>query len=201
MLYFRCELQASCPGFVGTEVGSREAVERQPTCRVVQVINESPRHGGFAGVSLIRRLFLFRCNDLHRNFFIFSPYLHAIVQFSPADPPWVRGGLILKRKPESADVLRKLGDLASGKANDTVRLVFLGAKDVDLLDQLDLSLLSEIKRGANGVIEVKLINRLEALELLAKLVGAGQKEHQGAEEFYRAVDEAAARIGETGYEH
>ncbi len=64
------------------------------------------------------------------------------------------------------DVVRRLAELAFGKANDCIRLVLGdGAK----LDKLDLSLLSEVKRSEKGAVEVRLIDRLRALEQLAEL--------------------------------
>ena len=64
------------------------------------------------------------------------------------------------------DVARRLAELAFGKANDCVRLVLEeGAK----LGRLDLSMLSEVKRSDKGAVEIRLIDRLRALEQLAQL--------------------------------
>ena len=63
---------------------------------------------------------------------------------------------IREGKVSRADVTRRLAELAFGKANDCVRL-----------DKLDLSLLSEVKRNDKGTVEIKLIDRLKALEQLA----------------------------------
>ena len=61
---------------------------------------------------------------------------------------------------------RRLAELAFGKANDCVRLVL----DEDArMEKLDLSLLSEVKRSDKGAVEVRLIDRLRALEQLAEL--------------------------------
>ncbi len=63
------------------------------------------------------------------------------------------------------DVTRRLAELAFGKANDCVKL----ALEENLsLDELDLSLLSEVKRNEKGTVEIKLIDRLRALEQLAQ---------------------------------
>ena len=62
------------------------------------------------------------------------------------------------------DVTRRLAELAFGKANDCVRLAL---EDDPSLDKLDLSLLSEVKRNDKGTVEIKLIDRLRALEQLA----------------------------------
>lgn len=66
------------------------------------------------------------------------------------------------------DVTRRLAELAFGKANDCVRLAL---EDGPELDKLDLSLLSEVKRNEKGTVEIKLIDRLRALEQLAEVAG------------------------------
>lgn len=66
------------------------------------------------------------------------------------------------------DVTRRLAELAFGKANDCVRLAL---EDDPVLDRLDLSLLSEVKRNEKGTVEIKLIDRLRALEQLAEVAG------------------------------
>lgn len=71
----------------------------------------------------------------------------------------IRAGDIQQR-----DVTRRLAELAFGKANDCVRLAL---EDTPKLDKLDLSLLSEVKRNDKGTVEIKLIDRLRALEQLA----------------------------------
>ncbi len=64
------------------------------------------------------------------------------------------------------DVARRLAELAFGKANDCVRLIM---EDEAVLDSLDLSLLSEVKRNDKGTVEIRLVDRLKALEQLAIL--------------------------------
>ena len=72
----------------------------------------------------------------------------------------IRSGKIRK-----ADVVRRMAELAFGKANDCVRLAL---EDEPPVDKLDLSLLSEVKRNEKGTVEIKLIDRLRALEQLAQ---------------------------------
>ena len=73
----------------------------------------------------------------------------------------IRQGKILR-----TDVARRLAELAFGRSNDCVRLV-LG--ETEGLEKLDLSLLSELKRSEKGALELRLLDRLKALELLAKM--------------------------------
>ena len=84
------------------------------------------------------------------------------------------------------DVVRRLAELAFGRANDCVKLVL---DENASLDKLDLSLLSEVKRNDKGTVEVRLVDRLRALEqlqLLASETGGDM------EEFLKALQ------GETG---
>ena len=64
------------------------------------------------------------------------------------------------------DVLRRLAELAFGQPNDCVRLALEELPD---LKGLDLSLLSEVRRSEKGAVEVRLVDRLKALEQLAQL--------------------------------
>ena len=71
------------------------------------------------------------------------------------------------------DVTRRLAELAFGKANDCVRLAL---EDAPELGKLDLSLLSEVKRNDKGTVEIKLIDRLRALEQLSAVAGDSTEE-------------------------
>lgn len=75
---------------------------------------------------------------------------------------------IREGKVTRSDVTRRLAELAFGKANDCVRLAL---EDDPQLGRLDLSLLSEVKRNDKGTVEIKLIDRLQALEQLAQVAG------------------------------
>lgn len=91
----------------------------------------------------------------------------------------IRSGQICRQ-----DVTRRLAELAFGRANDCVRLAL---EDDPKLDKLDLSLLSEIKRNEKGTVEIRLIDRLRALEQLAQAAG---QEGADPEEFLRALQSA-----------
>lgn len=81
------------------------------------------------------------------------------------------------------DVVRRLAELAFGKANDCVRLVL---EERPELEKMDLSLLSEVKRSEKGTVEVKLIDRLQVLRQLAQ---AAAEEDGGLDEFLQALQE------------
>ena len=91
----------------------------------------------------------------------------------------IRSGQITR-----TDVARRLAELAFGRANDCVRLV-LGEQEN--LDGLDLSLLTELKRNEKGTLEVRLVDRLKALEQLAELA---QSEGTDLESFLQAMQES-----------
>lgn len=93
------------------------------------------------------------------------------------------------------DAVRRLAQLAFGRANDAVKLALhAGGTDPD---QLDLSAVAEFKVTDKGV-EVKLVDRVRALETLCSLLESG--EGHGAEELYRALAEAAEEA-EGGWEN
>ena len=100
----------------------------------------------------------------------------------------------MRKKLSGTDVINRIGNLAFGKANDAVKLVFLDPESREEIDKLDLSMVSEIKRGANGVVEVKLLNRIALLELLAGLTAPQSQRGNEAESFFTAMDKAAARL-------
>ena len=79
------------------------------------------------------------------------------------------------------DVVRRMAELAFGKANDCVRLAL---EDEPPVDKLDLSLLSEVKRNEKGTVEIKLIDRLRALEQLSQTAG---QDEEDMESFLQAL--------------
>ena len=91
------------------------------------------------------------------------------------------------------DALRRLAQLAFGRANDAARLA-LAPKEVDP-GELDLSAVAELKVTDKGGVEVKLVDRVRALETLCGLLG--ENGGGGAEELYRALEDAAGQLEET----
>ena len=83
------------------------------------------------------------------------------------------------------DVVRRMAALAFGRANDCVKLALEEAPDVDALD---LDLLAEMKRSERGAIEIRLIDRVQLLRELAALTA---KPADGADDFFRAMEEHA----------
>ena len=81
-------------------------------------------------------------------------------------------------------VRRRIERLAGSKVNDAVRLAFLDAKGLKELGKMDLSAVAEFKRSSAGTVEIKFVDRLEALKWLAE-TEEGPREgghHRGAGE-------------------
>ena len=78
-----------------------------------------------------------------------------------------------------------MAELAFGRANDCIKLVMSSDPP---MDKLDLSLLSEVKRSEKGAVEVRLIDRLRALEQLTLLA---QENGQDLEQFLKALQPEA----------
>lgn len=92
------------------------------------------------------------------------------------------------------DVVRRLAQLAFGRVNDAARLA-LHSEEADL-ETLDLSAVAELKVTDKGGVEVKLIDRIRALEALCGLLS--EEKAEGAGELYRVLTEAAGggrRVG------
>lgn len=85
------------------------------------------------------------------------------------------------------DAIRRLTELAFGRANDAVALALSGKRDEAEVGQMDLSAVAEFKVTDKGGVEIKFLDRIRALEALCTLLG---EEGGGAEEFFRALEEA-----------
>ncbi len=86
--------------------------------------------------------------------------------------------------------LCRIRRIADCRVNDAVKLAFLdGGLDTEQMkgiDALELGALAEFRRNASGGVEIKLIDRIAALEKLAALSGEGEAER--AEQFFRALE-------------
>lgn len=94
----------------------------------------------------------------------------------------------LRRQLLPEDVVRMLAALAFGRCNDCVKLVI---DPEPRIDGLDLTQLAEIKRNEKGTVEIKLVDRLAAIEQLAKLVASGD---DTAADFLRALGAASETL-------
>lgn len=87
------------------------------------------------------------------------------------------------------DTVRRMVELAFGRANDCVKLAIEEKPDIE---SLDLSLLSEIRRNDKGTVEIKLVDRIRVLERLLALERGGENE---AAAFFRAMQAACEEDG------
>lgn len=138
---------------------------------------------------------------MQSSFLMLFKKLHLWGQLSFFLPPWVkgRGAMEVKTgekaldkrikagKLTRADVARRLAELAFGKANDCMKLVL--DEDAEI-GKLDLSLLTELKRNDKGTLEVRLVDRLRALEQLANLA---ENEGTDLESFLQALQGSGAQ--------
>ena len=110
----------------------------------------------------------------------------------------VKGGSgALEQEFSQEALIRELARLAFGAAGDEVWLAFLEPdRALRRMRRMDLSRLAELKRHGNGAVEVKLVDRLKAMELLAGLLGGERQDEQaGAKALYQALER---RAGEDG---
>ena len=98
--------------------------------------------------------------------------------------------------PSREKILQQMCDIAQVRFNDVVRLAYLTEEQADQIDRLDLTALREFKRNASGAVEIKLTDRVEVLEKVMQLMGAGELP-QG-EQFLQALVEQGQKGGEAG---
>ena len=74
------------------------------------------------------------------------------------------------RLPEREQVIRRMWKLANAGAGDAVRLACFPPEEWQGVDRLELDALTEFKRGSNGVVELKFVDRGRLLERLLDTV-------------------------------
>lgn len=85
------------------------------------------------------------------------------------------------------DVLRRMMGLATGSANDAVKLAYLTEERQEEIDRLELGCLTEFKRNSNGTVEVKLTDRAAVLEKLLEQLK--EEENAAPAAFLQALDQ------------
>lgn len=94
-----------------------------------------------------------------------------------------------KKKWDRRSVLEQMMDLATGAANDAVKLAYLTEERMGEIDGLDLACLTEFKRSGSGAVEVKLTDRAAVLEKLLEQMK--EEEGRGTAAFLAALDRPA----------
>lgn len=92
------------------------------------------------------------------------------------------------------DAVRRLAQLAFGRANDAVKLA-MRTQEVDP-ETLDLSAVAEFRVTDKGGVEVKLVDRIRALETLCGLLESDRG--QDAESLYQALEEEGKEDWDNG---
>ena len=96
-----------------------------------------------------------------------------------------------KRERDRKEILDQIRSMVKSRPNDAVKLAFLDREQVEAIDQMDLMMLSELKRSGNGGVEVKLNDPLQTMERLLGLLEEKQDERGKAAEFFRAYEGSA----------
>lgn len=81
--------------------------------------------------------------------------------------------------------------LAFGSIADALRLLYMGEPDAAQLEEMDLFLISEIKRNKDGMLEIKFFDRMKALD---KLENAAQEEYGGVAGLMEAIGKGAQAV-------
>ena len=84
-------------------------------------------------------------------------------------------------------VIQRLYKMAMGRANDAIKLAYCQEPTMEEIRRLDLGAVSEFRRSNLGSVEVRLIDRVKALQALAEMLSGEDGE---AEEFFRAMVQA-----------
>lgn len=89
--------------------------------------------------------------------------------------------------PGREQILKRMWKLANAGVKDAVKLACFPDEEWGGLGELNLDSLTEFKRGSNGVIELKFIDRAKLLERL--LDAADHSGEEQVDRFLQAMEE------------
>ena len=92
--------------------------------------------------------------------------------------------------PNREQVIRRMWKLANAGAGDAVKLACFPPEEWCRTDGLDLDALTEFKRGSNGVVELKFVDRGRLLERLLDAV-----DHSGEDQVDRFLQAMEGQEG------
>jgi len=94
-------------------------------------------------------------------------------------------------------IIETLIKLLKATPNDGVKLMLTEPeKLMKKLDKLDLTPVTELKRGSNGTFEMKLIDKLSVIKLIYEMLGSeGSTEHEATKSLINALYEASGVNG------
>lgn len=93
-------------------------------------------------------------------------------------------GDCVKKKLSREAAIQKLYELALGRANDAIELVYRQELSEEDVRGLNLVTVAEFRRSNLGSVEIKFIDRVKALEALIDLLDS---ENDGTEELLRQM--------------
>jgi len=96
--------------------------------------------------------------------------------------------------PSKGEVVAGLRRLAFGSIADVIRLIRSESEADMNIDELDLSMVTELKFPKSGGVEVKFCDRLKALQLLGE-ISEDESDSDGG--FFEALDRSAASVAEV----
>lgn len=97
------------------------------------------------------------------------------------------------KRYDKEKLIRQIAELAFSNPTDAVSLAFLPeGSDVS---GLDLSMVSDVKVGEKGGVQVKLVDKMDLIRLLADLIVGNEPDQVKALEFYQALEQAAEQMG------
>lgn len=102
--------------------------------------------------------------------------------FCPPPPTVVRRDEMAKsgKLPDREQIIKQMWRLANAEAGDAVKLACFPPEEWQEPEKLDLDALTEFKRGSNGVVELKFVDRGRLLERLLDTV-----DHSGEDQVDR----------------
>ena len=92
-----------------------------------------------------------------------------------------------KALPRREQILRRMWELANAGVKDAVKLACFPEEEWGDLERYDLDALTEFKRGANGVVELKFADRARMLERL--LDAADHSGEEQVDRFLKAMEQ------------
>ena len=90
----------------------------------------------------------------------------------------------MKKKLSREAAIQKLYELALGRANDAIELVYRQDLNEEDVRELNLVTVAEFRRSNLGSVEIKFIDRVKALEALIDLLDS---DNDGTEELLRQM--------------
>ena len=92
--------------------------------------------------------------------------------------------------PDREQIVRRMWKLANAEAGDAVKLACFPPEEWQEPEKLDLDALTEFKRGSNGVVELKFVDRGRLLERLLDAV-----DHSGEDQVDRFLQAMEGQEG------